>query len=214
MFDRINGLIDALVLASGLDGPAILLLTIPLAVVQGLFGIFPFATIILINISILGIAGGLLASWLAGTVAALSVYLLFRYFFYGKVQSYFQTRMGRYERYQTSLDQYGGWMVILLRTIPVMPNNLISFMSAVAPVRIVPYFWSSLVGNLSHIWMFGILSASIIFPGTDLRILIVSYVVFLIALGLMFGATRVTKAYRNRKKLHSVDKNSSTNLPL
>lgn len=214
MFNRINMWIDALVAASGLAGPSILLLTIPLAIVQGLFGVFPFATIILIHITTLGVAGGLMASWLAGTVAALGVYLLFRYFFNGKVERYFQAKMGRYERYQSALDQYGGWTVILLRTIPIMPNNLISFMSAVAPVRFIPYFWSSLVGNLSHIWMFGILSASIIFPGMDLRILILSYAVFLVVLGLVFGISRAAKAYRTRKKLSPAEKNPSTNVPL
>ncbi|QJC54471.1 TVP38/TMEM64 family protein [Paenibacillus albicereus] len=209
-----NGWIDALVAASGLDGPAILLLTIPLAVLQGLFGLFPFATIILIHISILGIAGGLLASWLAGTVAALVVYLLFRYFFYGKVQRRFQARLARYERYQASLDEYGGWMVILLRTIPVMPNNLISFMSAVAPVKFMPYLWSSVIGNLSHIWMFGLISSSLIFPGHDLRLLIFAYLAFLLVLTIAFAGVRARKAFRKRKMLRMSDEKPSTTFPL
>ncbi|WP_235680196.1 TVP38/TMEM64 family protein [Paenibacillus albicereus] len=214
MLDRMNGWIDALVAASGLDGPAILLLTIPLAVLQGLFGLFPFATIILIHISILGIAGGLLASWLAGTVAALVVYLLFRYFFYGKVQRRFQARLARYERYQASLDEYGGWMVILLRTIPVMPNNLISFMSAVAPVKFMPYLWSSVIGNLSHIWMFGLISSSLIFPGHDLRLLIFAYLAFLLVLTIAFAGVRARKAFRKRKMLRMSDEKPSTTFPL
>ncbi|QGG58889.1 L-seryl-tRNA selenium transferase [Paenibacillus sp. B01] len=209
-----NGWIDSLVAASGLGGPAILLLTIPLAVLQGLFGFFPFATIILIHISILGIAGGLLASWLAGTVAALVVYLLFRYFFYGKVQRRFQARLERYERYQAALDEYGGWMVILLRTIPVMPNNLISFMSAIAPVKLLPYLWSSIIGNLSHIWMFGLISSSLIFPGHDLRLLIAAYLAFLLILSIAFAAVRIRKAFRRRKILRMGGENPSTNIPL
>ncbi|MGU3473941.1 TVP38/TMEM64 family protein [Paenibacillus sp. D51F] len=213
MFDRLNGWIDALVTASGLDGPYILLLTIPLAIIQGLFGVFPFATIIMLHISILGIAGGLAASWAAGTVSALVVYLLFRYFFYGKVQRRFQARMDRYERWQGSLDQYGAWLVILLRTIPVMPNNLISFMSAVAPVKFGPYLWSSLVGNLSHIWMFGIISSSLIFPDADLRVLILSYFIFLGILGIVFLASRVAKSSRVRKWRGESKKNSASDKP-
>jgi uncharacterized membrane protein YdjX (TVP38/TMEM64 family) len=212
MFDRLNGWIDAIVTASGLNGPYILLLTIPLAIIQGLFGVFPFATIIMLHISILGIAGGIAASWVAGTAAALVVYLLFRFFFYGKVQRRFQSRMDRYERWQGSLDQYGAWLVILLRTIPVMPNNLITFMSAVAPVKIGPYLWSSFIGNLSHIWMFAIISSSLIFPGTDLRMLILSYFIFLVLLGFLFWASRAVKSSRLQKltaegkKISSSDK--------
>ncbi|ASS66843.1 MULTISPECIES: VTT domain-containing protein [unclassified Paenibacillus] len=213
MFDRLNGWIDALVTSSGLDGPYILLLTIPLAIIQGLFGVFPFATIIMLHISILGIAGGLAASWAAGTVSALVVYLLFRFFFYGSVQRRFQARMDRYERWQGSLDQYGAWLVILLRTIPIMPNNLISFMSAVAPVKFGPYLWSSLVGNLSHIWMFGIISSSLIFPDADLRVLILSYFIFLGILGIVFLASRAAKSPRVRKWRGEGKKNSPSDKP-
>ncbi|MNH45402.1 hypothetical protein D3C79_1078320 [compost metagenome] len=59
-------------------------------------------------------------------------------------------------------------------------------MSAISNLKMRSYTWSNLVGNLSSIWLFGILSASIVFPGVNLRELIVSYAVFLIVLGIVF----------------------------
>lgn len=169
-----------------LEGMSILMITIPLAVVQGIVGIFPFATLVMLNISVLGIAEGLLASWIAGTVAGMVVYLLCKYLFADWFERKWFKKMQKYEKWQKSLDRYGVWVVIFLRTVPIMPNNLISFMSAVSNLKIRSYTWSNMIGNLSSIWMFGILSASIVFPGMDLRKLILSYVVFIILLLIAF----------------------------
>lgn len=169
-----------------LEGMSILMITIPLAVVQGIVGIFPFATLVMLNISVLGIAEGLLASWIAGTVAGMVVYLLCKYLFADWFERKWFKKMQKYEKWQKSLDRYGVWVVIFLRTVPIMPNNLISFMSAVSNLKIRSYTWSNMIGNLSSIWMFGILSASIVFPVMDLRKLILSYVVFIILLLIAF----------------------------
>ncbi len=171
-----------------LGGYSILLLTIPLAVVQGMFGFFPFATIVMLHISLLGIVNGLLASWIAGTAAGMVVYLMCRYFFTDWFNRRWMGKLQKYEKWQRGLDRYGVWAVIFLRTIPIMPNNLISLMSAISNLKLASYTWSNLVGNLSSIWLFGILSASIVFPGFNLRELILSYVGFLIVLGVAFIA--------------------------
>ncbi|MNO36255.1 SNARE associated Golgi protein [compost metagenome] len=169
-----------------LEGMSILLITIPLAVIQGTIGIFPFATLVMLHISVLGIVEGLLASWIAGTVAGMVVYLLCKFLFADWFERKWFKRLQKYERWQKSLDRYGVWVVIFLRTIPIMPNNLISFMSAVSNLKIRSYTWSNMIGNLSSIWMFGILSASIVFPGMDLRKLILAYVVFIVLLLIAF----------------------------
>jgi uncharacterized membrane protein YdjX (TVP38/TMEM64 family) len=169
-----------------LGGYSILLLTIPLAVVQGLFGFFPFATIVMLHLSLLGITNGLFASWIAGTAAGMVVYLMCRYFFADWFHRRWLVKLQKYEKWQKGLDRYGVWAVIFLRTIPIMPNNLISFMSAISNLKLHSYVWSNLVGNLSSIWLFGILSASIVFPGVNLQDLIFSYVLFLLVLGVIF----------------------------
>ncbi|MGG6313841.1 TVP38/TMEM64 family protein [Paenibacillus macerans] len=186
MNEWIKQITDWFLETTQLSGYSILLLTIPLAVVQGIFGFFPFATLVMLHISLLGIMNGLLASWIAGTAAGLIVYLLCRYFFTGWFNRKWMNKLKKYEKWQKGLDRYGVWAVIFLRTVPIMPNNLISFMSAVSDLKPASYVWSNLVGNLSSIWLFGILSAPIVFPGMDLRELIFSYAGFLLVLGIVF----------------------------
>ncbi|MNM84559.1 SNARE associated Golgi protein [compost metagenome] len=140
----------------------------------------------MLHISLLGIMNGLLASWIAGTAAGMIVYLMCGYFFADWFNRKWMGKLQKYEKWQKGLDRYGVWAVIFLRTVPIMPNNLISFMSAISNLKMRSYTWSNLVGNLSSIWLFGILSASIVFPGVNLRELIVSYAVFLIVLGIVF----------------------------
>ncbi|MUG88892.1 L-seryl-tRNA selenium transferase [Paenibacillus timonensis] len=186
MNEWIKQLTDWFLETTHLGGYSILLLTIPLAVVQGIFGVFPFATIVMLHISLLGIMNGLLASWIAGTAAGMIVYLMCGYFFADWFNRKWMGKLQKYEKWQKGLDRYGVWAVIFLRTVPIMPNNLISFMSAISNLKMRSYTWSNLVGNLSSIWLFGILSASIVFPGVNLRELIVSYAIFLIVLGIVF----------------------------
>ncbi|GIP52442.1 MULTISPECIES: TVP38/TMEM64 family protein [Paenibacillus] len=165
-----------------IEGFWILLITIPLALIQGIIGIFPFATIVMLNISVLGVMNGLLASWIAGSVAGMAVYMLCKFLFSDWFNRRWLSKLQKYERWQKSLNRYGVWAVIFLRTVPIMPNNLISFMSAVSNLKTGSYTWSNIIGNLSSIWLFGILSASIVFPNMDLRLLILSYAIFLLAL--------------------------------
>ena len=89
--------------------------------------------------------------------------------------------------------------MVFLRTIPIMPNNLISFSAAIIKMKPRDYLWSNIVGNLSHIWLFGILSAAVLFPGTDVRILIVGYAVFLLVLLAVF-IYRYFTHYRHQRK--------------
>ncbi|WP_059045070.1 TVP38/TMEM64 family protein [Paenibacillus rubinfantis] len=202
MNEWIKQITDWFMETTQLGGYSILLLTIPLAVVQGIFGFFPFATIVMLHISVLGIMNGLLASWIAGTAAGMVVYLMCRYFFADWFNRRWMGKLQKYEKWQKGLDRYGVWAVIFLRTVPIMPNNLISFMSAISNLKLRAYTWSNLVGNLSSIWLFGILSASIVFPRMNLRDLIFSYAVFLLLLGIAF-------VLRNR----TISKNNSGMTP-
>lgn len=183
-----------------LRGYSILLITIPLALIQGLLGFFPFATIVMLSISVLGVVNGLIASWIAGTAAGMIVYLLCGYLFADWFNRKWLHRLKKYEKWQNSLDRYGVWAVIFLRTVPIMPNNLISFMSAVSNMKTVSYAWSNLIGNLSSIWLFGILSASVVFPGLDLRILIFSYLIFIGILVVVFLIRNRTITHKDKEE--------------
>lgn len=185
-----------------LDGFSILLLTIPLAIIQGVFGIFPFATLLMLHLSVLGIAKGLFASWIVGTVAGMVVYLLCEYFLADWFNRKWFKKIKKYHKWQESIDRYGVWAVIFLRTIPIIPNNVISFMSAISKMKNISYAWANMVGNLSSIWLFGILSAPIVFPGVNLSKLIVPYVVFLFILMVAFiiRHRKMTKKERELSK--------------
>ncbi|MEO3946619.1 VTT domain-containing protein [Gorillibacterium sp. CAU 1737] len=178
MSAKLNQWIDWLLSATGLEGFAILLITIPLGIVQGVFGVFPFATLILLHISSLGIAGGFFASWLVGVISALIVFALCRSAFADWFERKWFGKMTRYKRWEKTLRLYGGWGMIFLRTIPVMPNNLISFSAAIIKMEPKDYLWSNVVGILSHIWLFGLLSAAVVFPDTDVHRLGAAYLVF------------------------------------
>lgn len=202
MDEIIERAIDWLLELTQLDGYSILLLTLPLAIIQGFLGLFPFATLIMLHISILGIKGGLLTSWLTGTVAAVIVFLCCRYLFFGKLNRKWNERLMKYEKWQRYMALYGIWTVIFLRTLPIMPNNLISFMSAMSPLSIKAYIVSSVLGNLSHIWLFGIISSSIVFPDTNIQLLIYSYILFCIILTFLFAAIHYKNFRRGRRQQH------------
>ena len=194
----IDQAIDWLLNFTGLEGISIILLTTVLAIIQGLLGFYPFATLIVLHISILGLKVGLMASWFVGSVASIVVFLICRYFFYEWFNRRWGRRLVRYEKWQHGMDKYGAWSIIFLRTLPIMPNNLISFMSALSPIKSSTYTWASIVGTLSHIWLFGIISSSIIMPDVDIKNLTISYILFCIVLVVIFA----TNQYRVYRKSH------------
>ncbi|MEC0091602.1 TVP38/TMEM64 family protein [Paenibacillus macquariensis] len=198
MTNLMEQVIEWLLNFTGLEGIGIILLTTVLAIIQGILGLFPFATLIVLHISILGLEVGLLASWLVGSVAAILVFTMCRYFFYNWFNRRWGKRLERYEKWQHGMDKYGGWSIIFLRTIPVMPNNLISFMSAVSPIKSSTYAWASIVGTLSHIWLFGIISSSIIMPDMNIKGMTLSYVLFCIVLISIFIANNYKSFGKSR----------------
>ncbi|OAB45642.1 TVP38/TMEM64 family protein [Paenibacillus antarcticus] len=198
MTNLMDQVIEWLLNFTGLEGIGIILLTTMLAIIQGILGLFPFATLIVLHISILGLEVGLLASWLVGSVAAILVFTMCRYFFYNWFNRRWGKRLERYEKWQHGMDKYGGWSIIFLRTIPVMPNNLISFMSALSPIKSSTYAWASIVGTLSHIWLFGIISSSIIMPDMNIKGMTLSYVLFCIVLISIFIANNYKSFGKSR----------------
>jgi len=194
----IDQAMDWLLNFTGLEGVSIILLTLILAIIQNFLGIFPFATLIVLHISILGLKAGLMASWLVGTVAAIVVFIICKYFFRDWFNRRWGKRLERYGKWQHGIDKYGAWAIILLRTIPIIPNNIIAFMSAVSPIKLSAYTWSSIVGTLSHIWLFGIISSSLIMPDMDLGKLTMSYIIFCIVLIMIFVVSHYKSFKRSR----------------
>ncbi|GIP35218.1 TVP38/TMEM64 family protein [Paenibacillus sp. J2TS4] len=190
--------IEWLLEVTQLEGYSILLITAPLAVIQGFFGFFPFATLIVLHLTAFGLGQGLLASWMVGTLASVVVFSVCRYFFFDWFNRRWGKKLQKYEKWQYYMDTYGVWVIIFLRTLPIMPNNLISFMSAISPIKLSAYLWSSLIGNLSHIWLVGLIGSSIVMPELDVKKHLLFYAKFCLVLIIIFIA-RHYKSFRKRR---------------
>jgi uncharacterized membrane protein YdjX (TVP38/TMEM64 family) len=182
----LNGWIESLLESTSLSGFYVLILTVPLAIVQGILGIFPFSILIVLNISAMGLFDGLLTSWLMSILVANIVFLCCRSFFSEWFNRKIKRKEGRFEKWEKYFDLYGVWTLILLRTLPIIPNNVISLMASVSSIKPVPYFISSIIGNLSQIWLFGIISSSILMPNRDSKLMIGLYIVFCLVLIILF----------------------------
>ncbi|RUS46207.1 TVP38/TMEM64 family protein [Cohnella sp. AR92] len=201
MSDLINDSIDWLLATLGLSGYNVVLVTLPLAIIQGFLGIFPFSTLIFLHISALGVAGGMLMSWLVSIVSSIVVYACCRYWFADWFDRRLQRHAGRYAKWKKYFENYGIWTIIVLRTIPIVPNNVISFLASVSGVKPWPYTISTLVGNLSHIGLFSIISSSILFPDKDIGLLTNSYIAFCVLLLTIFGVSEHRNRSRRRRAM-------------
>ncbi|KWX86254.1 L-seryl-tRNA selenium transferase, partial [Paenibacillus riograndensis] len=162
MTETINAWIDWLLQSLGLSGPYILLVTVPLTVLQSLFGFFPLAVLIVLHVSVFNVIGGMLVSWLACNIGVMLSYFLFRRFLFDWFDRKWRSKLKRYDKWQRYLDRYGVWTLVLLRTIPIMPSNVINFMSAVSPMKVPAFIWWTVLGNLSYIYLFGTLGSTLI----------------------------------------------------
>lgn len=126
--------------------------------------IFPLAILIVLHVSEFHVIGGMLVSWLACNLGAILVYFLFRRYLYGWFDEKWRSKLKRYDKWQRYLDRYGIWTLVLLRTIPIVPSNVINFMAAVSPIKASSYIWGTVLGNLSFIWLFGTIGSSLVVP--------------------------------------------------
>lgn len=184
--ETINAWIDWLLQSLGLSGPSILFATVPLAVLQSLFGFFPLAILIVLHVSVFNVIGGMIVSWLACNIGAVLVYFLFRRYLFEWFDRKWGYKLKRYDKWQMYLDRYGIWTLVLLRTIPIVPSNIINLMSAVSPIKPAAFIWGTVLGNLSYIWLFGTISSSLIVPREEWNGFLTWYAVFMVILIAIF----------------------------
>ncbi|TMW73343.1 TVP38/TMEM64 family protein [Alteribacter natronophilus] len=137
------------------------LVTIPLLVIQNIFTLFPVLIIIIVHNLAFGFAGGALISFTGTLAGALACFYLVRYFNVGFIRKIQEKHEQKFERYYRWISRYGVMMIILLRSIPVFPSNIISAAAAFTPIRSGAYFWSCVFGNLSMVWLLSLLSAPV-----------------------------------------------------
>ncbi|WP_019908639.1 TVP38/TMEM64 family protein [Paenibacillus sp. HW567] len=182
MTETINAWIDWLLQTLGLSGPYILFVTVPLALLQSLFGFFPLAALIVLHVSVFDVIGGMLISWLASNLGAVLMYFLFRRYLFNWFDRKWRSKLKRYDKWQRYLDRYGIWTLVLLRTVPIIPSNIINFMSAVSPIKASAFIWGTVLGNLSYIWLFGTISSTLIVPREEWDGYLTWYGVFIVIL--------------------------------
>lgn len=193
--------IDRLLELLGLTGPMILWVTVPLTLLQSLAGVFPFAVLVVLHISVFDTFGGMLVSWAAGTVGAVLVYYAFRRYLYDWFDRKWRgRRASRYAKWPQYIERYGLWSIILLRTIPVVPNNVINLMSAVSPVKPSAFIWGTMLGNLSFIWLFGILGSTFMVPAEEWGRYLTGYAIYVGVLIFAFVGSHRDEIREARKR--------------
>jgi len=165
-------------------GYLLLLVTIPLSILQGIITFFPIITMITFHILVFGLWEGILYSLIASFLGSILCFLLGRYLFRDWSEKLWEKRQSKYQKWEKYFKQYGMWTIILLRTVPLMPSNMISLMAALSPINFRSYLWSSVYGNLSMVWLYSIFSLSLTLDeGSPL---IIGYIIYLIILFAIF----------------------------
>ncbi|MBD2848222.1 TVP38/TMEM64 family protein [Paenibacillus sp. IB182496] len=190
MQEWIDQAIERLVASAGLDGYMLLLLTTPLSIVQGIVTFFPFATLMLLHVATFGVVEGLLVSWLLGTLASIVCFWLSRSLLQPWFMHRFGERLAKYDKWQRHMDHYGVWVVILLRSIPIVPSNIISIMAAISPLHWRAYLWSTTIGTFSQVWLFALLGSSLLDPDSDTFMIWAAYAGFCFLLLVLFLVRR------------------------
>lgn len=165
-------------------GYSLLLLTIPLSIVQGVVTLFPIITIITFHTIVFGVTEGLLYSFIGSFLGSIICFILGRYFFNDWSEKLWQKKKVKYQNLERYFQQYGMWGLILLRTTPIMPSNMISLMAALSPISFRTYLWSCIFGNISMVWLLGILGMSLTI--NDASPMVVGYIIYLVFLFVIF----------------------------
>lgn len=177
-------------------GYRLLLFTLPLSILQSIFTLFPFVTIVLIHVLTFGLWEGLMYSWIGSSLGAISCFILGRYFFQDYSRKIWAKKQDQYEKWVHIVNLYGLWGVVFLRSIPIIPSNIISLMAAFSPMKLNIYIWSTVIGNISMVWLFGVFSDAIIFADETTRILLGFYILFVVLLAII-----ASLHYRRKRKI-------------
>lgn len=140
-------------------GYRILFFTIPFMMIQNVVTLFPIVILIMIHFISFGTIYGFLFSLIGTSLGALLCFWLTRTVSENTVQKYWRKKEGKLSYILDSISSYGVFMIVFLRSIPVMPSNLISIAAGVSPIGYRAYVWSTILGNISMVWLLSLLSA-------------------------------------------------------
>lgn len=159
-------------------GYGLLWITIPLMVLQGSVTIFPVIVVILIHFISFGVVEGFIFSMIGTTIGALVCYWLAESFSGKWVDRFWEKREKALSKILRQINEYGVLMLVVLRSIPVMPSNLISIAAAFSPINFRSYLISTILGNISMIWPLSLLSAPLWISGPLFLPYLTAYIIF------------------------------------
>lgn len=178
-------------------GYQLLFITIPLAIVQGFLTLFPIITILAIHILAFGWVQGLIFSFIGTFLGSLISFICVRYLFHDWSMRIWEKKKHKYKRLAKYIDLYGLWAIVILRSIPIMPSNIISLMAGLSPISFKHYVWSCVIGNLSMVWLLGIISSPVALTPVNLQLMITIYVIF--CLCIVLRIIRIHYVHRHQK---------------
>ncbi|MBB5174481.1 TVP38/TMEM64 family protein [Texcoconibacillus texcoconensis] len=168
-------------------GYNVLWLTIPLMVIQGIFTLFPIILVVMIHALVFGFYEGFLYSFIGTFFGAMICFILSRYLFSEWARLFWEKKRDKYTKPINLMEKYGVFFIVVLRNVSFMPSNLISISAALSPISFSSYFWSSVIGNLSMVWMLSLLSAPMTVTRAEWGYLLVGYIVFALSIILYYG---------------------------
>ncbi|MDG5789928.1 VTT domain-containing protein [Evansella sp. AB-P1] len=142
-------------------GYRLLLVTMPLMLIQGVITLFPVLLLIIIHFLTFGLVEGFLISLIGTVGSSLLCYWIVKSFSGKWVENYWAKRQEKLNRLLHWMTEYGVLVIVILRSVPIMPSNLISIAAAFSPIPLKQYIWSSIWGNISMVWLLSILAAPI-----------------------------------------------------
>ncbi|MBU9721391.1 MULTISPECIES: TVP38/TMEM64 family protein [Bacillaceae] len=162
-------------------GYGLLWVTLPLMIIQGVVTLFPILIIILLHFVSFGLTWGFLFSLIGAIIGALVCYWLTDTLSSKWVDRFWGKREKTLNKILGWIHKYGVLVIVVLRSIPVMPSNLISIAAALSPVTSLQYFWSTILGNISMVWILSLLAAPLWISDSYFLPYLIGYIIYCIA---------------------------------
>lgn len=156
----------------------LLWLTMPLFILQGVVTFFPLVSLLVVHIIAFGLWEGILFSWIGTFIGSVVCFYLGRFLLHDYFQRIWQRYEKKYRKWIRMSEDFGFWGIFFLRHIPVIPSNIISLVGAFSPMTQRAYIFSSILGNLSMVWLYALVSTGII-DASQLLPYVSGYLIFI-----------------------------------
>ena len=152
-------------------GPLAPLASVALNVMQAVLAPVPATAIVYLNGAVFGVWAGALLNLVGGVVGALACFAIARTMLRPRLTHWLE-RTGRSSRVHGLIAQAGsggaprrdGLTILMLRLIPGVPFDLVSYGAGVSRVGWWPFLWGTTAGSAPHAVAYALLGASLNVP--------------------------------------------------